>query len=102
MGRWRTSYEYTNKRKVFKTYYIFCGLFNFFLLTGLWKKHYHNNELNHSKWIGGIIGTIQNTVILTLVYLICNPWDLQILGIILFVLYIIYLILFGFFYKTDR
>ena len=101
MGRWRTTYEYTNKRKVFKTSYILCGLFNIFLLVTLWTTHYHNNELNYSKWIGGIIGTIQNTIIFTLVYIISNPWNLKALGMILLVFYIIYLILFGFLYKTK-
>ena len=101
MGRWKTGYEFTNKRKVFKTSYIICSIFSLFSLVNLWRVHYHNNELNTSKWIGGLLGTVQNAVILILVYCLCNIFDLQALGIILFVLYIIYLIVFGLLYKTN-
>ncbi len=101
MGRWKTGYEFTNKRKVFKIAYIFCSAINIFALVNLWRTHYHDSALNLSKWIGGIIGTIQSAALLTLVYCLCNIFDLQAIGIILFILYIIYLILFGIFYKTD-
>ena len=102
MGRWKTGYEFTNKRKVFKTCYILCSIVNIFGIVNLWRVHYHDNELNLSKWLGGVIGTIQSAGIIALVYCLCNIFDLQGLGIILFVLYIIYLILFGFLYKTER
>ena len=102
MGRWKTGYEFTNKRKVFKTCYILCSIVNIFGIVNLWRVHYHDNELNLSKWLGGVIGTIQSAGIIALVYCLCNVFNLQGLGIILFVLYIIYLILFGFFYKTER
>ena len=69
MGIKITRYEYTNKRKVFKNSYIFCSLFNIFVLFGLGNINYHNKELNKSKWLGGIIGTIQSVVFFAIVYL---------------------------------
>ena len=80
MGRWKTGYEFTNKRKVFKTSYIVCGIFNIFWLVNLWRVHYHDNELNLSKWLGGLLGTIQNAGVLVLVYCLCNLLALQALG----------------------
>lgn len=101
MGRWKTVYEFTNKRKVFKTYYIVCAIFNVFGLASLWSTRYHKSELNTTKWVGGFIGTAQSVGILALVYSLCNLWDMQALGIALFVLHIVYIILFGFLYKTE-
>lgn len=101
MGIRITQHIVTNNRKIFKIYYICSSLFGLLLLAGLGNINYHDNELNRSKWIGGIIGTIQNAIILALTYFICNPWNAKVLGIIFFVLYVVYLILFAIFYKTT-
>ena len=101
MGRWKTEYVTGTKREVFKTTYILCSIFNFLALLNLWRMHFHDTDFNKSKWLGGLLGTIQNTGVLVLVYCLCNLCDLQALGIILFVLHIIYLVLFGILYKTK-
>ena len=40
MGKWKTRYKFTNKRKVFKTSYVTCFVVNILWLLNLWRVHY--------------------------------------------------------------
>ena len=101
MGRWKEQYGYITKKGVFKTTYILCGVLNIFALASLWTTYFHDKELNFYKWLGGIVGTIQEALVMLIVYSLCNLLDLTVLGVIIFVAYFLFLIFFGIFYKTE-
>lgn len=101
MGHWKEGYEYITRKGIFKRTYIWCGIFNIFAFFSLWRVQYHDTELNLYKWLGGLVGTIQEAVALVAVYFLCNVFDLTVLGVIIFIAHFAFLTFFGIFYKTE-
>lgn len=103
MARWRTSYIYTTPRKTFKVFYIFCAILGVFAAVCGLRVIYHDKELTKAKWKGILFGTLVQTAILALVFILCNLANAYPIAIVIFIAYIAHIIAFGVLYgKKDK
>ena len=101
-----TRYVQTNKRKVFLEYFYVCGFLSIFGLFGMAGTTYSNYELTKAKRAGGWLGFLNSVIFLALLIgggkLFKLSGSAMILyAAILFVVYLIYMILFGVYHKVK-
>lgn len=82
-------------KQAFKYYFIAAALFNIFGLMACFVTHIYNAKLTMHKWLGGLVGTVVSSVMLGLVYVLCNIANIVALGVILFISYYLAVILFA-------
>lgn len=93
MGIKRTGYIYSTSKDIFKFYFAFGATINFWVFLGCMNTHIYNAEMTKQKWLGSLLGTLINSVMIAIVYVLCNIADLTALGVILFVTYYLSVIL---------
>ncbi len=101
-----TRYVKTNKRKVFLEYFYVCGFLSIFGLFGMAGTTYSNYELTKAKRAGGWLGFLNSVLFLALLIAGGALFKLSgngmiIYGTILFIVYTVYMILFGVYHKVK-
>jgi len=101
-----TRYVQTNKRKVFLEYFYVCGFLSIFGLFGMAGTTYSNYELTKAKRAGGWLGFLNSVLFLALLIAGGALFKLSgnamiIYGTVLFVVYTVYMILFGVYHKVK-
>lgn len=102
MSRWERGYTEKTPKQVFKFTYIICATINLFGLVNLWRTHFYSAEYTKMKWLGGILGVLENAAALALIYVFCNVAEILVLGIIVAVAHVAHLFLLGFLWKPDK
>ena len=103
----KTKYVRTNKRKVFKEYYLLGSFLSFFAIFGALGVTYRDRELNRTKWRGTLLGGMQLPVLFLLwkglfISLFKAPADISVLALaVMGFAYFIYLIVFCIKYVTE-
>lgn len=97
-----SGYVSITPKQAFIRYFIFSAIFNIFGLMACFSTHIHDSELTKHKWLGGLVGTVASTVMLGLVYVLCNAADATVLGVVLFVSYYVAIIIWAFTSKKEE
>ena len=101
-----TRYVQTSKRKVFLENFYCCGFFSIFGLFGMIGTSYSNYELTKAKRAGGWLGFLHSVLFFAVLIGGLALLELPQEGVttymaVVFVIYVIYMILFGVFHKVK-
>lgn len=99
MGRWKSGYTYMREKEVFKLYFLISGFIGFFAFVSCFFTKFHDEGMTAKKWLGGLSGVLSHYVVIALVYVFCHTAGTTVFGILLFILFYAFLVVFWIFYK---